>query len=133
MSRSTKPAVVKNAVIAKSAMGESKTQIAEDLGITRNTVRTILSEAEIDQFIQEGRSNCMRLIPKAVRAVDNALENLNPSIGLSVLDRTGALKSEGSGPSITANNCEIRVSYIPGEIRNPAALSGTDDPVRRES
>lgn len=55
--RSLKPQAIKDAVLVKAGMGLSKTQIAEDLHINRNTVRAILSQSEMTQHVNEIRSD----------------------------------------------------------------------------
>ena len=47
---SNKPEPLKAKIIAKALAGESKSQIAKDLSIARNTVARILSEAELSNF-----------------------------------------------------------------------------------
>lgn len=64
---SRKPTAVKTAVIAKTVAGKTKTQIAKELGVTRNTVRRILNESEIDQILGEGKSAIMQLVPHAAK------------------------------------------------------------------
>lgn len=61
------PALVKTAVIAKTALGQPKTKIAEDLGITTPTVRRILDEAEFATLVDEGKSALYESIPEAVQ------------------------------------------------------------------
>ena len=47
---SNKPEPLKAHIIAKALAGESKSQIAKDLSIARNTVARILSEAELSNL-----------------------------------------------------------------------------------
>src|SRR5271166_1358867 len=61
--RSTKPPVVQAAIIARNALGDSKTDIARDLGISRQTVHSILNSSELEQTITAGRSRAVSLIP----------------------------------------------------------------------
>jgi len=76
---SNKPRVLQTAVIAKAAIGESKSQIARDLDMTRNTVNRILDASEFNSLVDGGKSNLYQLIPEAVdvygqRVKKNALE-----------------------------------------------------------
>lgn len=94
MSKSNKPAVTKTAVIAKAAVGESNTKIAEDLGISRPTVQRILSEAEFDKFAQQARSGVFLLVPKALEALERALDAGNVAEAKMILRNVGAIKAE---------------------------------------
>ena len=53
--RSNKPAAVQVAVAARRLAGQSKSRIAKDLAISRNTVAVILSEAELSSFIERSK------------------------------------------------------------------------------
>jgi hypothetical protein len=78
-------------VIVKSASGESNCAIAEDLGIARNTVARILNEAEMSSLVDEGCSRVHTLIPKAIDAIEDALDKKNANIGVTLLSGTGVL------------------------------------------
>ena len=52
-------------VVAKSAMGVSKAQIARELEISRNTVQRILNEAELSSLVDQGKSSLYECIPEA--------------------------------------------------------------------
>jgi hypothetical protein len=69
-----KSAPVQQAVIAKRLQGESKRQIARDLGMGRNTVDRILSESQIEAAVAQGRSRLVELVPKAIQLIGLAIE-----------------------------------------------------------
>jgi Helix-turn-helix domain of resolvase len=98
--KSRKPQIVKNAVLSRYVAGTSKAQIARDLNISEPTVYRILDESEIRQFIEEGHSRAVQLIPKALDAVEGRLDRGDGRIGISVLNGTGVLKAGGN---ITVN------------------------------
>lgn len=108
---SNKPQVTKTAVLAKTMAGESKSQIAEDLGITRDTVRRILNESELANLVAEGKSGVYMLIPKAVKALERALDKGDTSEAKIILRSVNILPSEGDGSSGSA--VTINLGAIP--------------------
>lgn len=104
MGTSIKPPSVQAAVVAKSLAGESKSQIAEDLGIARNTVYKILSDAQLSDLVLEGKSGVYGLIPKAVKAFEHALDKHKTPEATLILRATGVLPQEQEGGSgVTLN------------------------------
>ena len=101
--KSKKPQAVKNAVLSRYVAGSSKAQIARDLSISEPTVYRILDESEIRQFIEEGHSRAVQLIPKALDAVEGRLDRGDGRIGISVLNGTGVLKPGGNVTVNVAN------------------------------
>jgi DNA-binding MarR family transcriptional regulator len=92
--RSIKSPQVKEAVIAHALIGASNTQIAKDLQIDRATVKNILTSAEIQQHIEVGRSDCVRMIPQSVRVIRQRLEKGSETAALSVLRGTQVLVNQ---------------------------------------
>ena len=62
---SNKPQVLKTAAIAKAAVGESISQIAKDLDVSRPTIHRILSEAEFGSLVDAGKYSLYDKIPEA--------------------------------------------------------------------
>jgi transposase len=115
---SIKPPAVQAAVIAKAMNGDSKRQIAEDLGLGRNTVTSILSDAELNQLVLEGKSAIYRLIPKSVQALDRAIDKGKTTDEAQlVLRNTGVLKSEQEAQGVSVN---VNLGALPrrGDARN---------------
>lgn len=108
---SAKPTTVQTAVITKYAQGESKTQIATDLDISRNTVYSILSSNEIEQHVLEGRSRVVSLIPKAIRAVENRLDKNDGSVAIGLLRGTQVLVNQQSTTNVT-NNFAVMLAQL---------------------
>lgn len=103
---SNKPPAVQAAVIVKAMNGDSKRQIAEDLGMGRNTVTAILDDTELNQVILDAKASFLRLAPKAVAAFDKAITKGQIPEASVVLRVTGILpqeNSEHSGPSVNIN------------------------------
>lgn len=100
-----KPPIVQAAVIAKHMLGESKTQIAEDLGMGRNTVTAILGDAELNQIVAQGKADIYRMIPEAVAGIRKAIKRGKTTEEAQlVLRSTGVLVPEQSGaPSVNVN------------------------------
>jgi len=101
-SKSTKPQAVKTAVIAKSLDGQPKRRIAKDLGITTNTVRSILKESQIDSLLEAGTIQCARLIPKSVEVINRRLDKDSETAAFRLLEGIGVLgpnaTKQGSSP-----------------------------------
>jgi transposase len=104
---SNKPPVVQAAVIAKSMNGDSKRQIAEDLGLGRNTVTAILEDAERNQLVLQGRDGIYQLIGKSVQALERAIDKGKTTEEAQLILRaTGVLpqeQSENNNFSATVN------------------------------
>jgi hypothetical protein len=62
------------AVIAKRLRGDSKRQIARDLGMGRNTVDGILSESQVEAAVAQGRTQLVELVPKAIELIHRAID-----------------------------------------------------------
>lgn len=93
---SNKPPAVQAAVIVKAMNGDSKRQIAEDLGMGRNTVTAILGDTELNQVILDAKTSFYRLAPKAVAAFDKAITKGQIPEASVVLRVTGILPQENS-------------------------------------
>lgn len=109
---SIKPPAVKAAVVAKSMAGESKTQIAEDLGITRNTVYSILNEAQLNDLVLQGKSGLYSLIPKSIRALEKALDRGDTAEAKVILRSVNILPNE-NGDSTSAVTVNLGVMARP--------------------
>lgn len=62
------------AVIAKRLHGDSKRQIARDLGMGRNTVDRILTESQVEAAVAQGRTQLVELVPKAIQLIHRAID-----------------------------------------------------------
>jgi len=99
MARSRKPQVVKMAVVAKSAMGVSKAQIARELEISRNTVKRILNEAELSSLVDQGKSSLYECIPEAALVYEGKIKS-DPAEAKDFLERVTVLPAKPqAGPS----------------------------------
>lgn len=92
--KSNKPAMTKTAVIAKAVVGESKSKIAQDLGISRPTVARILRESEFTTFAAQAKSGVFLLIPKALAALEAALDKGDVAEAKMILRNVGAIAPE---------------------------------------
>jgi hypothetical protein len=63
------------AVIAKRLRGDSKRQIARDLGMGRNTVDRILSESQVEAAVAQGRTQLVELVPRAIQVIAKAIDD----------------------------------------------------------
>lgn len=101
--RSTKPTTVQNAVIAKYAAGEPKLQIAKDLQMARGTIDSILNASEIEQHLLEGRSDCIRMIPRSVRVMSDRLAKGSETAALAILRGTQVLQNQAVQVNVQNN------------------------------
>lgn len=92
--KSNKPTVTKTAVIAKAVVGESNSKIAQDLGISRPTVARILKESEFTNFAAQAKSGVFLLIPKALSALEAALDKGDVAEAKMILRNVGAIAPE---------------------------------------
>ena len=129
--KSRKSEAAKAVVLARSATGASNSQIAREMGIDRETVSRILSEPEIAAVIQQGKNDVVRMVPKAVGVVDDALDKKNAKVAMGVLTGVGVLKPDGGygGSGITLNitmDPRPRAVHIPTIPRRDETLISQD-------
>lgn len=92
------PQVVKTKVLAAHLNGESNSQIARDLDLSRPTVRKIIDQSEVASVVKEYQDRVVtELVPKAFTAVESDLDKKNGRIGLGVLNGTKVLNP---GPAV---------------------------------
>lgn len=92
--KSTKAPALKNEVIVRRAMGQSKSVIAKQLKIAPNTVASIVALSNIDDMLESGRLSVHQLIPKSVNVMDERLDKGSESAAIEILRGTGVLKSK---------------------------------------
>ena len=113
--KSRKAPAVKTAVIAKRAQGQSITNIARDLRITRNTTRTIIAESDIDRQIQSGQLQSLSLIPKALKVADMRLEKGSETMAIEVLRQSiwplNAKQGKAGDPGLT-----VAINQLMGNV-----------------
>ena len=93
--KSNKPQAIKTAVVARKVGGESNARISRELGISRNTVQRILSEAELSSLVAKGKGDLYELIPQAVKRYA-AKVRANPDEAKDFLERVTALPAKRS-------------------------------------
>lgn len=120
--KSRKAPSVKAAVITRRVNGESKLEIAKDLGITRNTVTTILEESNVEQYLNEHRANAIELIPLAHNAVKTKLIKGDGNLGRQILVDMAVIGPEAqSTKPVTSqmaaifNQCQVLIQQSPAE------------------
>jgi transposase-like protein len=86
--RSRKSPAIKTAVIAKYAQGQDKTSIANELGITRNTVRAIVNETDVDRHLSANQTVSLELIPRAIQVAHDRLAKGSENMAIHVLENT---------------------------------------------
>lgn len=109
---SNKPQSVKSAVIALTLAGESNSQIARELEISRPTVQRILDESEISKIVAEGKSRAISFIPLSLDAVEDSLRKKNPKTAISILQGTGILRTGNESVAAAPPNIQVKVVLI---------------------
>jgi len=102
--------------VARAIKGHSKRKISRDLGLARNTVRVILSDADLTRIVAEGKSGVHALIPKAVAAYDFHLGKKNHQVATRVLEGTGVLQTHREQPT---QEQSIKVVILDSLMRPP--------------
>jgi predicted transcriptional regulator len=86
---------VRDRVIAKAIAGKTKTQIAEEEGLSRPTVRKILNHPETSEFIEQVRLRFMSMSKDAVEMLVRKMERDDDvDIATMILVANGILPSE---------------------------------------
>ena len=86
--RSRKAPGIKAEVITRRVQGQSKRSISKDLGITRNTVATILEESHIEQHLQTYQVQSVELVPEALRVMKVRLAANSENAAIKTLEST---------------------------------------------
>lgn len=106
--RSRKAPSVKAAVISARVQGISKLQIARDLGMSKNTVNTIIEEANLDQIMEDGRLQTFTRLPAALKTLDARLEKNSENAALWLLDKCFDSSNKGARPHDTGLTLAIQ-------------------------
>ena len=80
--RSYKPEMQQTRVLAKKIAGATITDIAKSEGISRPTVRKILTDKQYQEIVKEHRQTVLDLIPCSIRAYKVALDGIDTPEGL---------------------------------------------------
>jgi hypothetical protein len=86
--RSVKAPGIKAEVIRRRINNDSKRNIAKELGITRNTVTTILEEGHVEQALSTGIQLTAGLIPKAIGVISKRLDMNSENAAVKLLEAT---------------------------------------------
>ena len=101
--KTNKAPAVQAAVAAKRASGQSKSQISRDLGISRNTVDVILSEAELSNFVERSKAVIFSALPKIAEVYARRAEETFQQAE-STLERMKVIPTRETGGGLTLNN-----------------------------
>ena len=74
--RSYKPEIQQTRVLAKKIAGATITEIAKSEGISRPTVRKILTDKQYQEIVRVHRQEVLDLIPGSIRTYKTALDGL---------------------------------------------------------
>jgi len=122
--KSRKAPAVKTAVLAKRVQGQSITNIANDLGITRNTTRAIIDESNLDQLMEDGRIQTLNRVPAALKTLDVRLEKNSENAALWLLDKCFDSKQVASKPDpALVLNIQALMGNVTVQSRQPQQVS----------
>lgn len=122
--KSIKPTSVQAAILARSAMGETKTQIANDLGISRTTVHTILSSSEIEREVILGRSRVVQLIPNSIDVIEKKIEKGSETAALAILRGTQVLNNQPATVNQTNVQANTWIQMLTAKRTEEQVLDG---------
>ena len=135
--KSNKAPAVKAAVLVSRANGTDKRKIARELGIARQTVESIISEANLDQQLASGRITCATLIPEAVSAIGVSLKKGDGELGRKFLNDMGVIGRDSQGkPPLEAVHLSQAINImfkakeveISGTLHQNSAQPSTNPP-----
>ena len=97
--RSRKPAVAQQEVLARTLAGQSKSQIAHEMDIDRQTVTRIQEGHNLPQLLEESRKYVVeRVVPDAIESVHAQIKNRKApgdgDLAARILEGTGVLGDE---------------------------------------
>jgi DNA-binding XRE family transcriptional regulator len=131
--RSRKPAAFKSAIVARIAAGHTKTRIAKDLGIARNTVRAIADETNIERELEAYRPDAVKLIPKAFQALEKSLDRGDGALGIRYLEdmavigeRAHKTSNAASQMSAIFQQCQVLIQQAPAVAQPSNEQSNVD-------
>ena len=103
--KSRKPLAVQQRIITRASLGESKSQIARELHVHRNTVSRLLSAADIMQTVQEVRSDMVLAgdLQKSAKVLRAKLNRGSESAATTILRGFHVLQS-GSNTTVNLQN-----------------------------
>ncbi len=90
--------------------GKSFDQICAELGTTIRTVRHVLYAPEAERERQRrAHERALFLVPKAVRAIEQHLDNGDGVLGLRLLEGLGVVGREAIHVRVNAQNAQVNV------------------------
>jgi hypothetical protein len=103
MARPRKPQVAQNEVLARTLARQSKSQIAREMGIDRETVTRIQERHNLPQLLADSRQFIVEnVVPDAIHSLHAQIRDRNApgdgDLAARVLERTGVLDG-GSAPT----------------------------------
>ena len=101
---SRKAPVVKHTVALLRAQGQSKSQIAREVGIDRETVTRILNSSEIREIVAVSQSIIAQSLPQiAAMVTQDVVRERDRALGERILERSGVLREHQPTPVNTAD------------------------------
>jgi hypothetical protein len=86
--KSIKAPSVQSAILAKRANGQSKNSIKKDLGLSYNTVTSVLDLNNFDEQFAKLRAESVGLVPKAIKVMHDRLDKGSENAAIVTLKET---------------------------------------------
>jgi hypothetical protein len=123
--RSRKPPAIKTAVLTRYSQGQDKASIGRDLGITRNTVRAIVNESDLDLHLSVNQTVSLELIPEAIRVAKVRLSKDSENMAIKVLENTiWPLNAKTSKPH--DQGLTLAIQNLMGNVQVNAPATSTE-------
>lgn len=120
--------MLKAEVITRRVQKQSKRQIAKALGITRNTVATILEESHIEQHLQAFQVESVGLVPASLQVYRDRLAKGSEFVATKVLENTiwplSSKAGRGPDPGLT-----LAIQNLMGNITVQSQGNEQDKPL----
>ena len=132
--KTVKSPIVQARVLQKRANGESKTKIAKDLHIARNTVTSVLELNQFEQTLQNEQNESLKLIPAARKAVAHRLALNDGNVGIKVLENTIWPLNDKQGKSAGDPSLVLAIQNLMGNVnvQNSAPAQAISDTQKSE-
>jgi len=100
------PPLVRSSVIARRAQGQAIAHIARELRMSRNTVKAIIKDSQVDQIGAE--ETIKTIVPIALSTVSDVIKSGDGNLAMRFLENT-VLRDTGRG-SVTFNDARLNVA-----------------------
>lgn len=125
--RTLKAPAIQHAVANLRLLGHSLREIAEKTNLSVNTVRKIIRITDVDTIIKSAKQQCADLAPKAIKAIDKALDKGSENAAFRLLEGIGVLGDVSTSANKTSDgSINIAIAnLLPSSQRAPQLAEST--------